>query len=125
MRKYLLLLDLYLMKNREVSLVLKSGYTSARIERFCNALQFVGRMKQLSKAIDTGANQDCAYELRNFKGLEWILACRFAKGVVALELWFEQLGFCEKLEMPFDWKGSAQEFRDAVDRMIRRLPKFF
>ncbi|TKC09208.1 hypothetical protein [Pedobacter frigoris] len=62
-------------------------------------------MKQLEQAICSGAGQDCRYELRNDSGLEWILACRFGKGLVALELWFQKFGFNEPLEASFDWQG--------------------
>lgn len=121
MRKHLLLLNLYLMKKNLGSLVFKCGDVSARINKLQNALGFAGRMKQLIMAIDTGADQNCAFQLLNVKGLAWIFNCRFTKGIVALELWLERLGFNEKIEMPFDWKGSVVDFRNAVDRMIAKM----
>jgi hypothetical protein len=121
MSKHLLLLNLYLMKHNLGSLVFKCGGVSARIDKLCDALQFVGRMKQLSMAIDSGADQDCAYRLNNLKGLAWILYCRFAKGIVALELWLEKLGFNEGLVVPFEWRGSVEGFRHAVNRMIEKM----
>lgn len=124
MRKHLLLLNLYLMKNNLGSLVFKNGDISARIERLCDTLQFAGKMKQLSMAIETGANQDCAYQLVNAKGSEWVLACRFTKGIVALELWFQQLGFNERVASPFNWQGTMVEFRDAVNRMIDKMGRY-
>ncbi|MBB5438018.1 MULTISPECIES: hypothetical protein [Pedobacter] len=112
------------MKDNLGSLVLKYGDVSARIDRMCAALQFAGRMKQLIMAIDTGASQDCAYRLTNLKGLEWILNCRVVKGMVALELWLEKLGCNERLVVPFDWRGSVEEFRNAINRMIDRMPAY-
>ncbi|RZK80547.1 MAG: hypothetical protein EOO92_07455 [Pedobacter sp.] len=89
-----------------------------------NALQFVANMKQLSMAIDLDARQDCAYQLSNWKGLQWVLNCTFKRGIVGLEMWFQNQGFDEPLNTVFDWRGKADEFRDAVNFMITKMGRY-
>lgn len=119
-----LLLEMHLLPGNQGTLVMKNSGKAIWLKKLSDALSFVGNMKQLERAIYSGANQDCRYELRNDLGLEWILACRFEKGLVGLELWFQKFGFNEPLETLFDWQGSVIEFRSAVNRFIGRLPRY-
>lgn len=107
-------LDIYFNRGNLGMLTLKNGYVLNRIHRLYDALAFVANMKQLSMAIDTGAGQHCAYPLQNSRGLELILNCRFVKEVVSLEIW----------KTDFSWRGTATEFRKAVNKMIERMPKY-
>jgi hypothetical protein len=119
-----LLLQMHMNIDNQGSLVLKRSGMSARINDLLAPLTFVANMKQLSLAVDTGARQNCAYEIKNTKGLEWVLACRFAKGIVALELWFQKFGFNEHLETLFSWEGTAKEFGKSVNKLVERLPVY-
>ena len=107
-------LDIYFNGGNQGMLTLKHGHLFNRLNRLCNGLAFVANMKQLSMAIDTGANQNCLYRLKNTKGLEWVLSCKFIKEVVSLEVW----------KTDFSWQGTAIEFGKAVSRMIERMPKY-
>lgn len=114
-----LLLAIYPMKERRACLALKcKGKKPYKIFNIIDVLPFVGRLKQLSKAIDTGAEQECKLHLRIADGQEPLLVSRFVKEIVAIELWFKE-------QIRFTWKGTAKEFRMMVDRMIARLPSFF
>jgi hypothetical protein len=114
-----LLLNIYLMKEKQVCLVFKSMDRLYKIASLREVLPFVGCMKQLSLAIDTGARQKpYTYPLYCADGLERLLKCSFVQEVVALELWFKE-------RLKFYWQGTAKELRAAVDRMVLRLPKFY
>ena len=115
-----LLLSLSYMPNNESRLGFRSKDDSARIGRLSNALGFIGNMKQLIHAIDHQGRQDCAYELKNWEGLQWVLNCKLTKGIVALDLWFQNFGFEEQLTTIFSWQGNTQEFRDSINHMIDR-----
>lgn len=115
---------MYFMAGNCGRLIFKNGNDAARIEKLCNALQFAASMKQLSMAIESGAAQDCGYELKNAKGLKWVLACRASEGMVALDLWFQQLGINDKLDNLFNWRGNVEEFKNAINNFIDRLPKY-
>jgi hypothetical protein len=112
------LLNIYRMKDKQGCLVFKSTGKPYKIFNITEVLPFAGWMKQLSMAIDTGAGQDCKHHLFNADGLEHQLICKFVQEVVALELWV-----LERLK--FSWKGTAKDFKAAVDRMISKLPRFF
>ncbi|MDR6786497.1 hypothetical protein ABIE26_005316 [Pedobacter africanus] len=119
-----LLLELFFNRQNYGKLVFKAAGQILRLDKLSNVLPFVASLHQLSKAIDTGAHQDCGYELKAVNGTEWLLDCKFARGIVDLQLWFHKLGFNERLETLFDWRGTAAEFGDAVKRLIERLPKY-
>jgi hypothetical protein len=114
-----LLLNIYLMNEKRVCLAFKSTDRMYKVVNLREALPFVGCIKQLSLAIDTGARQKpYTYPLCCADGLERLLKCSFVQEVVALELWFKE-------RLKFYWRGTAKEFRAAVDGMVLRLPKFF
>jgi hypothetical protein len=114
-----LLLTVYKMEEKQACLAFKSTDKLYKIYHLIDVLPFVGCMKQLSVAIDTGATQKpYAYRLCCADGLERQLKCSFAKEGIVLELWFKE-------RLNFSWKGTAKEFRIAVDRLVLRLPKFF
>ena len=119
-----LLLELHFNAKNNGKLVLKSPGQFSRLEKLDNAMPFVASLHQLSKAIDAGAMQDCGYELKDINGREWLLECKFRKGMVDLQLWFQRLDFNEQLENLFDWRGTAREFIKAINGMIERLPKY-
>lgn len=119
-----LLLQIHFNIDNRGSLILKKAGMSARINDLLAPLTFVANMKQLSLAMDSGARQNCAYEIKNGEGLEWVLACRFAKGIVALELWFQKFGFSEQLDTLFSWEGTAKEFGRSVSKLVERLPVY-
>ncbi len=106
------------MKDRQGCLVFQSAGKLQRIFNLIEVLPFVGWLKHLSHAIDTGAKQNDAHAIRCADGLERILTCKFIQDVVALELKVKQ-------QVKFSWQGTAKEFRAAVDRMIAKLPRFF
>jgi hypothetical protein len=114
-----LLLTVYKMEEKQVCLAFKSTDKLYKIYHFMEVLPFAGCMKQLSVAMDTGASQKLyVYRLCCADGLEYGLQCSFEKGVVVLELWFKE-------QVKFNWRGTAKEFRVAVDRMVLRLPLYF
>ncbi|MDR6784591.1 hypothetical protein ABIE26_003237 [Pedobacter africanus] len=114
-----LVMNIYRMNARRGCLLLiVKGKKPLKILDLLHPLPFVGWIKQLSMAIDTGADQNCKYDLECLDTAERVLKCRFAKEIVALELCFKQ-------QPRMKWEGSAREFAAAVDRMIARLPKFF
>ena len=114
-----LLLTIYQMNESRACLALKcKGKKTYKVVNIIDVLPFVGCLKQLSKAIDTGAEQDCKLHLRNADGHEPLLVSRFVKEIVAIELWFKE-------QIRFTWEGTAKEFRRVVDRMIAKLPSFF
>lgn len=119
-----LLLELHFNAQNCGKLVLKSPDQFFRLEKLDNALPFVASLHQLTKAIDAGARKDCGYELKDRNGKEWLLECKFIKGLVDLQLWFQNLSFNEGLETLFNWRGTAQEFVKAVNGMVERLPKY-
>lgn len=88
------------------------------IKGIVNVLRLVGNLKQLSKAIDTGAPQDCGYEIEDVNGMEYLFACKVKEGIVELNLWFQGFGFSEQAECWFDWKGTKAQFAAAVEEMI-------
>ena len=119
MRNNELLLRIYKMKNKQGCLVFQSAGKLQRIFNLIAVLHFVGWLKQLSLAIDTGAEQKGdPYFLSCSDGLDHLLTCIFVQEVVALELKVKQ-------KVKFSWKGSAKEFKAAVDWMIWKLPRFF
>lgn len=113
-----MLLNNYLMEKRQGCLVLKGAGKPYKILKVLDPLGFVGWIKHLSVAIDTGATQNCEYGLCAADRLSRLLKCRFSAEIVSLELWVLK-------KLKFNWQGTAREFRDAVDRMISRLPNFF
>ena len=115
-----ILMNLNYRSGNEGMLSFKNHGDCLRISRLSNILGFVGNMKQLSKAIHNYGKQDCAYELTNWEGLQWILNCTFKKGVVALDIWFQKLGFSEQLNTAFTWQGNALEFGESIDLMIEK-----
>lgn len=106
------------MEKKQVCLVFKCTGSPFKICNLIEVLPFVGCLKQLSVAIDTGAAQIYPHLLQRANGLEYQLKCSFAQEVVALELRFREV-------LRFSWEGTAKEFRIAVDRMIAKLPPFF
>ena len=119
MRKADLVLNIYRINDRRGCLVaVTKGKKPLKILNIPEPLHFVGWMKQLSMAVNTGAEQNCKYDLNEIGYAERQLKCRFAGGVVSLEIWFKHL-------VRLQWKGTAYEFADAVNWMIARLPKFF
>ena len=119
MRNNDLLLRIYKMKDRQACLVFQSAGKLQRIFNMIAVLHFVGWLKQLSLAIDTGAEQKGeAYTLSCSDGLDRLLTCIFVQEVVALELKVKQ-------KVKFSWQGTAKEFKASVDGMIWRLPRFF
>ncbi|MNY51319.1 hypothetical protein D3C86_1868950 [compost metagenome] len=110
---------IYRMDNLQGCLMLQlQGKKPCKILRILEPLTFAGWIKQLSVAIDTGADQDCGHDFICEDGRERRLKCRFVQEIVALEFFFKQ-------QLRFNWRGTAHEFRTAVDRMIATLPKFF
>lgn len=119
MRKDELVINIYRVNDKQGCLVvIVKGKKPFKILNVIDPLHFVGWIKQLSVAIDTGAEQGCDYKLKCANGTERVLKCSFAKQVVALEFSF-------KGQSRLRWKGSARDFGAAVDRMIAQLPKFF
>ena len=80
-------MNIYRMNNRRGCLVMVVKGKPLKILNITEPLHFVGWMKQLSMAIDTGADQDCKHDLVCEDGKERLLKCRFAMEVVKLELW--------------------------------------
>lgn len=119
-----LLLELFLNRKNYGKLVFKATGQILRLDKLENALPFVASLHQLTKAIDAGAKQDCGYELKDHNGKAWLLECKFVKGLVDLQLWFQNLGFNERLETLFNWRGTAEEFVKAVKMMIERMPRY-
>jgi hypothetical protein len=115
-----LLLSLSYRTGNEGILYFKTEGKSLRINRLSNILGFVGNMKQLSQAIHSYGKQDCAYEMTNWQGLQWVLNCTFKKGFVALDIWFQKMGFSEELNTAFSWQGNALEFGETIDLMIEK-----
>ena len=109
--------NIHMMGGNRATIIFKCDDNPFRIDRLCNALQFVATMEQLRRAIATGAKQNCYHLLTNEPGHEWILECRCANGLVALELWFQSSGFRDTLETKFIWEGSVAEFDKAVCRL--------
>lgn len=105
-------------------LIFKSLRHKLSINYLKNGLQFIANMKQLSMAVLQQGAKDCAYELCNDKGKEWILNCRLKKNMVDLEIWFQKHGFNEQLETVFNWQGQATEFIDAVNLMINKAGRY-
>lgn len=119
MRKDDFLLNIYRMNdNLGCLVVMVKGTKPLKILNLKEPLHFVGWLKQLSMAIDTGADQHCKYELKSPHGEERLLSCRFEKQLVAIEISFKQ-------QPRIKWEGSARDFAAAVDRMIVRLPGFY
>jgi hypothetical protein len=112
------------MRNNEGMLTFKNHSQNAGINRLSNSLGFVGKMKHLSHAIDHYGTQDCAYELSNYKGLQWVLNCTFKKGIVALELWMQKFGFKDRLNTIFSWEGNSDEFRESINLMIDKAESY-
>lgn len=119
-----LLLELHLNAKNSAKLVFKSARQFLRLKKLDNAMPLVANLHQLSKAIAVGATQDCGYELKDINGKEWLLECRFKKGIVDLQLWLQNLTLNDRLENLFDWRGTAHEFVRAVNGMIARMPKY-
>jgi len=119
-----LLVSLHHMPDNEGLLILRNNSERIQMNRLTNSLQFMGNMKQLSQAIIQEGKQDCAYELTSWKGVEWILNCTFKKGVVALDVWFQQSGFQDQLDTIFSWQGKALEFRDSIALMIENAGRY-
>lgn len=119
-----LLLELHFNAQNYGKLVLKTAGQLFRLERLENALRLVASLHQLSKAIDAGTSKDCGYELKDRNGKEWLLECKFIKGLVDLQLWFQNLGFNERLETLFNWRGPAEDFVKAINGMIERMPRY-
>lgn len=113
-----LVMNIYRMNDRRGCLVMVVKGKPLKILNITEPLHFVGWMKQLSKAIDTGADQNCKYHLKCLDTAERVLKCRFVQAMVGLDLCFKQ-------QARMKWEGSAREFAAAVDRMIARLPKFY
>jgi hypothetical protein len=107
-------LQVHFKPNHQGSLVFKTESMAARINNLCNPLRFIGQMKQLSMAIDSGASQNCSYRLETDKGLVWELGCRFVQEMVSLELW----------ATGFSWEGTAKEFGKSVNRMIEKMGRY-
>ncbi|MFP5082209.1 hypothetical protein [Pedobacter sp. JCM 36344] len=112
------------MPDNEGMLTFKNHGQNAHINRLSNSLGFVGKMKHLSHAIDHHGKQECAYELRDWKGFQWVLNCTFRKGIVALDLWMQKYGFKEQLKTIFSWEGNAEEFRESINLMIDKAESY-
>lgn len=119
-----LLLSLRHLPENEGLLILRNNSERIEMSRLTNSLQFLGNMQQLSQAIIQAGKQDCTYELTSWKGLQWVLNCTFKKGVVALDVWLQQLGFQDQLHTIFTWEGKALQFRDSVALMIKNAGKY-
>lgn len=112
------------MPGNEGMLTFKNQRDCVRISRLSNSLRFMGNMKHLSHAIDHQGKQDCAYELTNWLGLQWVLNCTVKRGIVALDLWFQNLGFKEQLNTLFSWEGTGEELRESINLMIDGAGKY-
>jgi hypothetical protein len=119
-----LLLSLHHLPDNEGLLILRNNSERIEMNRLTNSLQFLGNMQLLSQAIIQEGKQDCTYELTSWKGLQWVLNCTFKKGVVALDVWLQQLGFQDQLHTIFSWEGKALQFRDSVALMIKSAGKY-
>jgi hypothetical protein len=119
-----LLISLHHLPDNEGLLILRNNSERIEMNRLTNSLQFLGNMQHLSQAIIQEGNQDCTYELTSWKGLQWVLNCTFKKGVVALDIWLQQLGFQDQLHTIFSWEGKALQFRDSVALMIKSAGKY-
>lgn len=113
-----LTLNIHFMKGNRGNLVLKKNrenddYVSFRINRLCGALNFVGSMKQLLMGIESGGEQHCFYPLRNDRGRGWFLYCRTDSGQIVIAVCGVPEG-----DALFEWEGSVEEFRNAVEGMI-------
>lgn len=95
------------------------GSASLRMNRLCGALDFVGSMKQLQMAIETGAEQHCFYPMRNDTGREWFLYCRASGGQISIAVCSVPEG-----NPVFEWEGEVQSFRNAVNRMIANMGRY-
>lgn len=111
------------MQGNRATVIFKCNNIPFRIDALYNALQFVATMEQLRRAIATGAKQNCYHSLADEQGLEWILECRCVNGIVALEIWFQGLGFHLALETVFSWDGTVAEFDNAVCRLTAALER--
>lgn len=119
-----LLLSLHHLPNNEGLLIFRNNSERIEMSRLTNSLQFLGNMQQLSQAIIQHGKQNCTYELNSWKGLQWVLNCTFKKGVVALDVWLQHLGFQDQLNTIFSWEGKALQFRDSVALMIKSAGKY-
>jgi hypothetical protein len=119
-----LLISLHHLPDNEGLLILRNNSERIEMNRLTNSLQFLGNMQLLSQAIILEGKQDCTYELTSWKGLQWVLNCTFKKGVVALDVWLQQLGFQDQLNTIFSWEGKALQFRDSVALMIKSAGKY-
>lgn len=78
-----------------------------RINNLTEPLALVANLAQLSKAIDSGAEQECLLDLFDKKRKHWVLECTFFNGIVALNVWLNTVRFF--------WDGSVADFRNAVN----------
>ena len=117
-------LSVHLMPDNEGVVVFNCSGQKLRINRLNRVLQFVANLKHLSMAIDLAGKVDSCYELSDYLGLQWILNCTFKKGVVGLELWFQDHGFSDHLDTVFNWRGTADDFRNAVNFMIDKMGSY-
>lgn len=120
-----LTLNIHFIPGNRGSLVFKKteegcGQTTFRINRLCNALGFMGSMKQLIMGIAWGGEQHSFYPLRNDAGRECFLYCRTEAGQIRIEVCSVPDG-----EPVFEWKGSVEGFRNAVEGMIAERYLFF
>lgn len=110
--------------NNRGTFTLGVGEKVHNIKGIVNILRLVGNLKQLEKAIETGASQDCGYEIQDVHGMEYLLNCKACNGVVELRLWFQGFGFSEQADCWFDWKGGKEQFKAAVNEMIEKAGRY-
>ena len=107
-------LNMYLMKGNRACLVFKKGGILFRVNRLVRALHFVAEMEQLARAIDTGAVQECYYELVDDRGVQLVFECGFDLEVLSLCLWRPDRRPSGLMVKVFSWVGSGNDFRKAV-----------
>ncbi len=113
-----LLLRIYKTGRHEACLHLRARRECFKITGLIGVLPFVGQLKQLAKAIDSGAAQQCTLSLHTTKGAEHALGICFSGDTLSVELLFAgQSRFCLQL--------SARAFIASVEGMLAKLPKFF
>jgi hypothetical protein len=116
-------LNIYLMRSSRACMVFKRNGILYRINNLADPLALVANLAQLSKAIDSGAEQRCFLALFDRKGKHWVLGCTFLNGIVALTVWLNSQNAIGELYVQFNWGGMAADFGMAVNELCEMVAR--
>ncbi len=114
-------LNIYLMRSSRACMVFKRNGILYRINNLTEPLALVANLVQLSKAIDSGAEQRCFLSLFDHKEKHWVLGCTFLNGIVALDVWLNSRNAIGELYAQFNWNGIAADFAKAVNELCKMV----